>query len=140
MCRQPSCTLLVGRWGRIPARIREGSVGHLVFDSWLNMSQQCAQVGKKANSILTCTSNSRASRTRAVAVPLCPARHLKSCVQFWPLMTREVLECERGATELGKGLEHKSDEELLKELGLLNQNIQRVTRHEQPWSLGSAFA
>ncbi|KAK4807805.1 hypothetical protein QYF61_023638 [Mycteria americana] len=79
----------------------------VLANSQLNMSQQCAQVAKKANGILACISNS------------CWAPHSQRDI--------EGLErVQRRATELGKGLGHKADGERLRDLGLFSLEKRRL--------------
>ncbi|KAK4833003.1 hypothetical protein QYF61_027027 [Mycteria americana] len=103
------------------------------MDEKLVTSQQCVLAAQKAHHILGCMKRNAASRSKKVILPLCSTLvrpHLEYCIQLWSPQHRKdmdlLVQVQRRATKMIRGLEHLSYEERLRELGLFSLEKRRL--------------
>ena len=98
-------------------------------DAQLNMSQQCAQVVMKSNGILACMKNSVDCCSKEAIFPLYSAL-VRLYFKFWiPHYDKDIEALEHVQSKVMKlvrGVEHKSHEEWLRELGLFSLEKRRL--------------
>lgn len=117
----------VGLEMTIPEMTITEHYGQLLESSPAQKNQQCALIAKNANDILGGIRKCIASRSREVIPSHYSALlrpHLKCCVQLWAPPDKRDMELleqvQRRATKSINGLEHLSNEERMRDLGLFS--------------------
>ncbi|KAJ7414000.1 hypothetical protein WISP_87219 [Willisornis vidua] len=108
------------RLGTVTGKRPGGKGPGVLAESRLNRSHQCAQVVKKAFGFMACINNSVASRTGTVLGTGEAAPGILLGPSLLKRLEHVLEHVQRRAVKLVKGLEHKSYEEQLRELGVFS--------------------